>query len=117
LVSEAAASTVGSDPLGLDAAGAEAELVGVEEDGGGDPLELELLLPQPATQTATSAITMTVAELRRTKFAFMTRRASLFARQHPGILQESWHQTSGRLCDRDGWNAVSRRPSWPPGPA
>ena len=86
-VSDAAASTVGTEPPPLAVAVAVAELDVVAAD---DDVELELLLlPQPAA-SADTAIVITTAEIRRVEAALNKTTASLSARQNPGTLTESW---------------------------
>jgi hypothetical protein len=85
LVSEAAASTVGVDPVVL----ADAELVDGADAASCDWLELEApLLPQPAAR-ADTPITMNAAETRRAEVV-RKRIVSLSKRQNPGTLQKSW---------------------------
>jgi hypothetical protein len=87
-VNDAAASTVGTEPPPLGVVVAATELVRVA--AGGDVELGLLLLPQPAAN-ADTPIVMTRAEKRRAELALAKTTASLFIRQNPGILTESWH--------------------------
>jgi hypothetical protein len=87
-VSDAAASTVGTDPPLLDDVLVARLELDVVAAGADVELELELLLPQAAsadTATATSA-----GEKRRVEINLIATMASLYARQNPGTLTESW---------------------------
>ena len=88
-VSDAAASTVGTDPPLSDdvlVAGVELDVVAAGEDV---ELELELLLPQPAAR-ADTATAISTDQKRRAQIDLITTMASLSARQNPGTLTESW---------------------------
>ena len=85
-VSDAAASTVGTEPPPLDVVVAVPKLDVV---AAGEDDELELLLPQP-TASADTAIAMTTTEIHRPEVALTRKTPSLSARQNPGTLTESW---------------------------
>jgi hypothetical protein len=68
-VNDAAASTVGRDPLELDPALAVAEELVGDAAADCDPLELEVLLLPHAATSAEAPITITVAEKRRDQAA------------------------------------------------
>jgi hypothetical protein len=87
-VSDAAASTVAPGPLVLDGV-LEDELLA--DAAGCAPVELdELLLPQPAAR-ADTAVTMVAAQMRRDKNE-LKGIPSLYERQNPGTLPESWRR-------------------------
>jgi hypothetical protein len=87
-VSDAAASTVGTDPPLLDdvlVAGPELDVVAAGADV---ELELELLLPQAAS--ADTATATSTGQKRRAQIDLIATMASLSTRQNPGTLTESW---------------------------
>jgi hypothetical protein len=92
-VSDAAASTVGTEPPVLAAGLAGAEFVVDTDVVAREAAELELLLlllPQP-TAAVNTPIAMITPNPRRAEVAPNKRTASLIARQNPGTLTKLWH--------------------------